>query len=172
MVKKIEKKKECCCDWKKLNFWKIGAVAVVVIFVLIVAGGLFRLYHFKATFADTTLDQSTLANKVVSNDMKSRGESLADYEITIASKTRSMRFEEDTSRTVLSVLLQNNNTRQMYLIDANSGELITHSSTTDYIKTCDKSGKFGEKDEREEEGKGPGRFRWQMMDGMYCNHRR
>ncbi len=166
------KEKKCCClNWSchGWNIWKIAAVIVVLAFVLVLAGGLFKIYHFRSDFTPANQEQLDTVRATVSADLASKGDDIANYDFNVMPKTRQMRFDEGNERDTIQAFLNNGTTRQMYVVDSGSGEILTHSVTTDYISPCRKDGREGR---RLFGSRGPGRDYdkegFHMMGMMPC----
>jgi len=155
-----ETKGKECCRW---NGWKIIAIAIIAVFAVILVCGLVKLYYFKSSFDPITPEQQSLINKAINQDLMSKNDSIDNYAENMPNKIRMM-DNDDKKRAVVPVFLQNNATRHLYVMDANSGEIMSHTVTTDYISTCDK--KFKE-DGREYQKEG-----FHMMGMMDCKRHR
>jgi uncharacterized protein YpmB len=143
------------------NVWKIVAIAIIAVFAVILIGGLVKLYYFKSSFSPITQEQQALINKAINQDLMSKGDAIDNYAENMPNKIRMM-DDNDKKRAEIPVFLQNSTTRHLYMMDANSGEIISHTVTTDYISTCDNKIKEGGR-EYQKEG-------FHMMGMMPCRH--
>ncbi|MBU2561736.1 MAG: hypothetical protein KKD17_05545 [Nanoarchaeota archaeon] len=116
---------------KKRNVWKIVAIAMVVVFVLIVAGGIIKLHRFKASFAAATEEQTSSAEAAVMQDLESRGLNISEYTVRVSHKVIGMR-EGGDDRNIMQVFAEANSSRHSYLIDMDSGKIMLHSQTETY----------------------------------------
>jgi uncharacterized protein YpmB len=157
-IEKEQKPAGKCC-W---NVWKITAIAVIAIFLIILACGLVKLYHFKSSFSPITPEQQAMVNRAVNQDLMGKGDAIDNYNENLPDKIRKMHDDQNT-RAIIPVFLQNSTTRHLYIVDANSGEIISHTVTTDYINTCT------DKPQRKEGGREYEREGFNRM-GMNCGH--
>jgi uncharacterized protein YpmB len=160
-TKHTEKKnddKKCC----SMNAWKIAAIAIIAIFVVVLVGGLVKLYYFKSSFSPVSPEQQSIINKAINMDLTGKGDAIDNYNENMPNKIRKM-HDDQTTRAIIPVFLQNSTTRHLYMMDANSGEIISHTVTTDYISTC------ADKSSRKEGGREYEREGFHKM-GMNCGH--
>ena len=139
-----EKKDKCCCKW---NIWKIVAVVVVLVFALILAGGLLKLHKFKAEFTSATDAQIETARSLVTTDLQGRGLNATEYNITIPEKIRKMDKRMDRTgvqRTLLPANARSGTSKHDYIIDMDAGMIVMHSQTEAYGWMAEQIGKEGE----------------------------
>jgi len=113
------------------NVWKIVAIVFILLFVAALAAGYFRAHRFKSSFKATTPDIADFAKAVVATELKANGEDIANYEVHIGNKVRKVN-REGVSTNIMHVSLQNDSTRQAYLVDLTNGEVVMHSKTEYY----------------------------------------
>ncbi|MBW2971692.1 hypothetical protein KY359_01525 [Candidatus Woesearchaeota archaeon] len=116
---------------RKSMIWKIVAISIVIIFILIVAGGLLKVHNTRESFAEATPEQKTSAESAVQLDLESRGLNESEYSIAAARNVMHIR-ESGEDRNILQVFADSNASRHSYLIDTDSGMIMLHSQTEAY----------------------------------------
>ena len=130
---KSEGKNPILDEHKKMKAWKIVSVIVIMMFILVVIGGLIKAYHFKSSFAKPTQAQVDDAEKIAAKQMQSSGANVSAFQMHAGNKMR--KFSDDgVSRNIIDVLFSSNSTMHNYLIDLNSGTVLLHSETDFYGK--------------------------------------
>jgi hypothetical protein len=124
------------------NIWKIFAIVVVIVFLLILAGGVMRLYRFKSEFTPATEAQIEAAKRLVTADLEARGLNTTDYDITVPDRIHDM-DKKGTGRTMLPARAYSNSSKHDYLIDLEAGMIVMHSQTDTYGWMADQMGKEG-----------------------------
>ncbi len=161
------------------NIWKIFAIVVVIVFLLILAGGVMRLYKFKSEFTPATDAQIEAAKMLVTADLEARGINITDYDITVPDRIHDM-DKKGTGRTMLPARAYSNSSKHDYMIDLEAGMIVMHSQTDTYGWMADQMGKegCGEKERKPECGRiremaGPtrGMMPW-WMPGMQLRKER
>lgn len=113
------------------RIWKITAIAVIVVFALLMAGSLIKVYYFRSSFIQPTQAQIDYATKIATEKLKSSGGNLSMFQIHVGSRMR--RSHEDGGNiTILQVSFINNATSHIFLIDVISGKILLHSETEIY----------------------------------------
>jgi len=112
-------------------FWKGVAIAFIVVFCIIVVFGIIRFYHFEPPRAAANPSQIDLAEKVVAQDLSSRGKNISNYKIQVSGMARGF-ARDGVSKSIIQVSLYDKSRRHLYLIDADSGQMVMHSETTFY----------------------------------------
>ena len=135
-MKKQQKEEEKSIINKIINnkgrrTWKIVAVAVIVIFVLIILGTIVKIYHFKSSFTKPTPTQIDYATKIATKKLQSSGGNVSAFEIRVGNRIKRM-YDNEFSRSIVQVSFINNSNSHAYLIDVNSGEILLHSETDVY----------------------------------------
>lgn len=130
---KNEVNKPSANEHKKMKAWKIISVIVIMLFALVVVGGLIKAYHFKSSFAKPTQAQIDDAEKIAVKQLQSSGANVSAFQMHAGNKMR--KFSDDgVSRNILDVSFSSNSTMHNYLIDLNSGTVLLHSETDFYGK--------------------------------------
>ena len=114
------------------RIWKIVAIAVIVVFVLLILGGLIKAYYFRSSLIKPTQAQIDYATKIATEKLQSMGVNSSAFQIEVGRKMRRL-HQEGTERTIMQVSFYNNVTSHTYLIDVNTGEVLLHSETDTYI---------------------------------------
>ena len=116
---------------KSQKIWKIVSIAVVIVFMLVLAGGLIKVFYFKSSFVKPTQGQIDDATRIAIKKLQSTGVNASAFQIHVGSKIRKI-YNDGVSNTILQVSFANNSTSHTYLIDVNSGEVLLHSETEEY----------------------------------------
>lgn len=133
---------------QKKNVWKIISVIFIVMFCLMLIGGLMRVYHFMSVFSVPTQEQIDSAKDIIAQELENKGDDIDDYEISVSNRIidfdrmgRSkgifveIEHSEDSkgifdrimdSEGTIQVSLVKNSTMHSYLIDVNSGTVVMH----------------------------------------------
>jgi len=111
-------------------FWKVIAISFMVLFCVIIISGLIRLYHSEPYRTAAQPFQVDLAKKVVAQDLANAGENISDYKVQLSDARKFPR--DGTDKSLIQVSLYKNSKRHLYLIDADSGEIVMHSETMFY----------------------------------------
>jgi len=126
MIKKNKKEKNTGS-----MFWKGVALAFVAFFCVIIVFGLIRMYHFEPPRSAVQPLQADLAEKIIEQDLSKSGDNITNYRLQVSKMAR--RFIRDSmSRSIIQVSLYDSSKRHLYLVDADSGEIVMHSETTFY----------------------------------------
>ena len=111
--------------------WKIVAIAVFVIFVLLIIGGIIKIFHIKSSFEKPTQTQIDFASKIAAEKLKSSGINVSSFQMHTS--TRAKRISNGgISRKVIQVAFYNSTANHVYLIDLSTGEVLLYSETDNY----------------------------------------
>lgn len=123
-------KRRCCT---RPAFWKVIAIVAIVLFAVFVVSGLMKAHRFKNSFIKPTDKQLELAKDVAIKSLESTGANASEFKISFG-KVMPRRLEEksEQSKIIIPVSFSNNQTTHVYLVDADSGELLMHSQTDIY----------------------------------------
>ena len=113
------------------KIWKIVAIAVILIFVVIIAGGLIKAHYLRSSFIKPTRTQIDYATKVATEKLQSMGVNSSAFQIQVGRKMRIL-YKDKITKTIIQVSFYNNATTHTYLIDIKSGETLLHSETDVY----------------------------------------
>ncbi|MBN1544900.1 hypothetical protein JW898_05575 [Candidatus Woesearchaeota archaeon] len=116
---------------KKSRVWKIVAISMVILFILIIAGGIIKLQRAKASFAAATPEQKSTAEAAVTKDLEARGLNASEYSIEVVGRVMRMK-EAGKYRNLMQAFADSNASRHSYLIDMDSGVIMLHSQTETY----------------------------------------
>jgi hypothetical protein len=122
---------QCFYTKHKRNIWKIAAIVAVLIFILVLAGNLIKMYRFNSNFIPTTDIQKTTAQELITKDLQSRGADPTQYNIVASPKIMSMQTR-GTQRNILQAFAKDNTSRHMYLIDIDQNIIVMHSQMEKY----------------------------------------
>jgi len=110
---------------------KAVAIAVIVVFALVIIGGMMKVYYLKASFIKPTQAQIDYATKIATAKLQSAGGNASAFQVHVGRGMRKI-HDDETARTLIQVALNNNVTSHAYLIDVNTGEVLLHSETDIY----------------------------------------
>jgi hypothetical protein len=119
------------------NVWKIVSVAFIAVFLTIIAGGFINAGTGKQ-FEEPTGDMIDFAQSVVARDLEASGDSMDNYEVLVTNRVvglmnRHQRggpmMEPECPCENIQVALRNQSTGMLYIIDAESGNIIMKSRT-------------------------------------------
>ena len=114
--KKDEKQKFTTASNKR--FWRILAVAVVVLFAVIIAGGLIKAHYIRSSFIKPTQNQINYATKIATEELQSTGRNASAFQFQVGRKMRKL-HDDATTKTIIQVSFYNNATTHIYLVDIN-----------------------------------------------------
>jgi len=137
---------------KKINIWKVVSVVFIFLFILVIAGGIFRVSHSRGSLMTPTQDQINYARDIVAAQLQDSGDNISDYKVTISNDIREFgpmpldrrgfgpmmppqapsKVPSQGTRNIIQVSLHKNSTMQLFLIDIDSGEILMHSRTDFY----------------------------------------
>jgi len=117
--------------YQRKKVWKITAVAVIVLFVLLMIAGLIKVYYFRSFLIKPTQVQIDYATKIATEKLKSMGENASSFQTHVGKRIK--RFRSDgIAKSIMEVSFYKDSTSHAYLIDVNSGEVLLHSETNTY----------------------------------------
>lgn len=111
---------------RRINIWKVISIISIILFVLIVVGGLIRVYHHRPSSIKPTAEQVNLAKGVVYDDLKGKVQNITIDDLKTQGRAMSMKDKG----AVIEVFLNKGNTRYSYLVDLTSGEILVRSETS------------------------------------------
>lgn len=112
-------------------FWKGVALAFVAVFCIIIIFSLVRLYHFEPHRTAVQPSQVDLAEKAVAKELNNSGDSISNYNLQVSDMARGF-SENDANKSIIQISLYDHSKRHLYLVDADSGQIVMHSETTFY----------------------------------------
>ena len=118
---------------QKQKIWKIVAIAMIVVFAALLAGGLIKAHYIKSSFVKPTQTQIDYATKIAAEKLQSMGGNVSSFQIQAGRRMRIL-HDNGITRTIMQVSFYNNATTHTYLVDIDSGEILSHSETDTYIK--------------------------------------
>jgi len=130
---------------KERNVWKMVSVVFITLFILILAWGLMNTRP-RPTFTEPTQEQIDMAKSIVAQDLQARGDSIDNYEAFVTNRVVGFigqphpgnegpdvrqinHLGEMENFRNLQVSLRGNSTAYLYLVDADSGEILMRSFT-------------------------------------------
>ena len=113
------------------RFWRVVAIAVIVLFAVIIAVGLIKAHYIKSSFIKPTQAQIDYATKIAAEKLQSTGGNASAFQIQVGRKMR-MLHDDGAAKTIIQVSFYNNATTHIYLVDVNSGKVLLHSETDIY----------------------------------------
>ena len=114
-------------------FWKVVAIAVIVLFGLFIIGGLKRAHDIRSEFITPTKEQVDSAKQIAAIMFESKGNILSDFQIRVNEKIRKPHdVNKNDEKMILQVAVYNNTITHIYLVDVNSGKVVMHSETEFY----------------------------------------
>lgn len=117
-------------------FWKSISLAFIVLFLIILIGGVLRVYKYKSSFISATDEQIDSA-KLIATDFFSRAysENISDYNLSVSKRVR---FIDNKTR-VIQVSLKKDSIRLSYLVDVDAKEVLMQTRTESYSRMKDMS---------------------------------
>lgn len=116
---------------KRLNIWKIVAIAVIFLFAGTLLFSLVKLHRFRQTLVDPTGPQVDAAKALALQDLESRGLNTSEYSIKVSPKVRGIR-DAGEDKNIIQVFAEANASRHSYLIDTENDMILLHSQTEVY----------------------------------------
>jgi hypothetical protein len=114
---------------KKFGKWKILAIAVIAVFVVLIAISAARFYYHRPTFIKPTHEQTDLAVHVATEKLQSLGIDEKTMQLNVAPGMR--KFQD--GKTLLQVNFKNVSTSHTFLVDIDAGVVVVHSQTDWYV---------------------------------------
>jgi len=125
---------------KERNPWKIVSLVFIVLFIAMLSLGAIRAHSYQSEFVAPTPEQVDAVQAVISDTLESNGETIDDYEIVVSTHVR--KFGLDKSQNILQVMLHKGTEHQWYLVDVDSGEIVTRSTIQGHQRLHSLTGKF------------------------------
>jgi uncharacterized protein (UPF0333 family) len=122
----------------KKRFLKIAAVAVVAIFIIIIAAGLVKEFFFSSLSHRVSQTEASEAKAIVASALQAEGDNISNYSFSTGHKSVT-RYYNGRTVTVLQAILQNGTTTHLYLIDISAGKILAHSKTDFYVNGAERS---------------------------------
>ena len=113
------------------RFWRVVAIAVIVLFAVIIVGGLIKAHYIRSSFVKPTQTQIDYATKIATEKLQAAGVNLSAFQIQVGRKMRIL-HDDGATKTIIQVSFYNNATTHIYLVDVNSGKVLLHSETNIY----------------------------------------
>lgn len=110
---------------KRRNIWKLVSIALICLFAIVLALGLYREFHFRSSVVQATDAQIQQAKDIALNDLSRRGEDLAGFTFRISNRIRPL----EQGKSIMDVTASNDTVRHTYLIDLNSQTILVYSRT-------------------------------------------
>ena len=164
--------------WKSGNLFKIISAVVVILFVLMVAGGVFKFFHYRSSFTTMNEAQIQSVQELVMQDMHTRGKNSTDYSIKVIPKIRMMK-KNSISQSLVQVSLSNEQEHGFYLLDLNTNKILLYSETYMYEKINDECNSQHGRQEKNESKENEENIEWNsrwfhrglMIDKSRCTLR-
>lgn len=112
-------------------FWKGVAMAFIAVFIVIIIIGLVRFYTFQPRHFAAQPVQTGIAEKAVADDLSQRGDNISNYKVQVSDMARGF-TRNGMNKSIIQISLSDGSTRQIYLVDSDSGQIVMHSETTFY----------------------------------------
>jgi len=113
------------------HVWKIVSIVFIIIFLGILAEALIRHYHFKSYFTQPTEYQANMTRNAAIQDLSNRGEDTSQYKISVSEAIKPTSINEPI-RNIIEVTAYNDTVMHLYIVDANTGEILMHSISESY----------------------------------------
>ena len=113
---------------KKINIWKTIAIIFIILFVLILIGGLFNAHRFRSPDMRATDSEIENAKNIALNDLKDRGEDITNFLFRSSDMIRGI-DKESLYKKTLEVSLYNQSVRYSYIINIDSNVILVYSKT-------------------------------------------
>ncbi|RJQ17218.1 hypothetical protein C4573_04165 [Candidatus Woesearchaeota archaeon] len=115
----------------RINIWKIVAMVFIVLFVVVIALGLFKAHRFKPEFHVPTADQVSFAKNIAVQDLQAKNEPTINLSVKTSNEIRSIPVNGALIE-ILEVSLYNSSVRHLYIVDVYSGAILVYSKTEFY----------------------------------------
>ena len=132
----------------KMNVWKVVSIVSIILFGLVIAGSFIKMYisepiveplydpvdqlNYMKPISASTMEQRDYALDIVEKELRNKGDEWINYEIFIDSHIRKFEAEGVSKSVIVVYLFKENTTRQIYLIDIDSGEVVMYAGTEFY----------------------------------------
>ncbi len=118
----------------------VVAILVILIILAIILG--ITIFGKDNKPINLTDSQLASAKNIISSELESKGDNLSNYNLEIPEKISGI--GENREQKAFTVILFNNSTIHLFLIDLNSGEILMHKESQFYgplLNKCTKSHK-------------------------------
>jgi hypothetical protein len=115
----------------KRNWWKFVSIFFILLFLLVLLGGLWRAYHFKPSFIPANASQIETVRSIALDDLQKRGENVSSYTVKVSKDLREI-YPGSEQKKVLEVSVYNASERHLYIIDIQSEAVLLYSKTNFY----------------------------------------
>ena len=132
MKKKENEEKQDSKEKSNQRIWKTVSVSVIILFAVIIIGGLIKAFYIRSSFVKPTQQQVDFATKIASERMKSMNQNVSAFSIHTNMMRRMHDEDGGKTRGMMQVSFYNNSTMHTFLVDVNSGEVLLHSETDVY----------------------------------------
>jgi hypothetical protein len=134
-VNKLDKKRQRKIDERKTakNPAKRiikTSIIIVGIFIIIIAAALIKEFYFDS-HPKITESQMNSAKLAVENALQSKGDGISNYQYSFSKKIKNIGHDENSIPTI-QLSLCNNSTKQTFLINLDTQEIIMHSEVDYY----------------------------------------
>lgn len=140
-IKEVKQNSSATHDTNQRIYWKIVAISVMLIFLLIVIGVLIKVYHYRSSLTKPTQAQTDEAARIATKKLQSMGDNVSAFKIHVGTKIRSLN-DNGVPRKILQVSFANNATSHTFLIDISKGEILLHSETEVYVAFGERQNKL------------------------------
>jgi len=113
------------------NVFKIIATVFVILFGLILVGGVIKMYSHQSSFTKMDPAQIETAKNMAIKQLELQGKNSSDYEVKVLPQLRKM-HKDNTTESMVEVSFFGPKETQFYLIDLNSKQVMMHSYTEFY----------------------------------------
>lgn len=153
-----------CCS--SINWWKMAAIAMILVFVIIIISGVIRVNKIRPSFEMPTQEQNDIALQLAGEKLNELGLNASDFKAEVGQIMRMPEKKEgkywhrdEQKKQILQVAFSNNSTTHTFLVDINSSMVLLHSQTDFYVMpedgempvhNCSKGGPgiIGKRDDR------------------------
>jgi hypothetical protein len=115
----------------KRNIWKTVSIIFIVLFVLVVVGGLLKAYRFRHSDMKATDAQIADVKNIVYDDLKNKGEYTDGLAFRTSERIRDVRTDSGMRKT-MEASLYNQSIKYSYIIDIDSGKILVYTKTILY----------------------------------------
>jgi len=112
----------------KKNIFRIVAIVMIALFILIIIGGVLKEHSEAADRIPLNEQQIAQAKNIAAADMAERGVDIANYEAKVIPKLRKLN-KGHNDLAVVQVTFNNQTENELYLLDLNSGKIIMRSES-------------------------------------------
>lgn len=132
MKNKEKEEKQDSKNKSTQKVWKVISISVIILFVILIIGGLIKAFYIRSSFVKPTREQVDFATKIATEKLQSMHVNSSMFQVH-ADRMRKMHDDgEGKTRGMMQVSFYNNSTMHTFLVDVNSGEVLLHSETDVY----------------------------------------